>query len=98
MKTTLISCVLLSAALCGPITRAGGPTSEKRLLEMSRGLVKEVERLRGWEFKRPVTVEVYSEAQLRKHLMMMIEREYGDGRLERLDAYMTLIGLLPPPI
>ncbi|GKS57730.1 hypothetical protein YTPLAS18_12570 [Nitrospira sp.] len=92
--------LILLCALCAgrPALADGGETSEARLLEMSRELVAEVERLRGWKFKRPVTVEVYSEAQLREHLLMMIQREYGDGRLERLGAYMRLIGLLPPDV
>lgn len=66
------------------------------LIEMSKEVQKEVEQLRGWKFKRKVNTDVYTEDQLRKFIeKRLFEEDYGDGRLEQLEAMLRMTGLIP---
>jgi len=101
---TALSCTLVlgvvAAAACGepqaPQMTASAPLSRARLVRMVREVQREVEALRGWKFKRPVKVDVRTEAQLRKFLLDLFDRDYGGGLLERKQVFLRMVGLVPP--
>lgn len=68
----------------------------KKLEALADAVVKEVEEIRGAEFKRPVAKGVYTEAQLSDYLQKkLFEEEYGGGKLERQEWMLTQLGYLP---
>ncbi|RMF79630.1 MAG: hypothetical protein D6744_08950, partial [Planctomycetota bacterium] len=72
------------------------PLSTRELVELARSVRREVEELRGWKFKRDVPTEVYDERQLRAFIEKKIfEEQFGGGRLERTEAFLRMVGLIP---
>ena len=83
-------------ALGAQESRPVPPMTDEQLLATCDEVMKEVEELRGWKFKTPVKKGVYTEAELRKYLEKKIfEEEYGGGKLERSQALLRVVGLIP---
>jgi len=59
-------------------------------------LVPEVERIRGLEFKQPVSVEVIDDEAAREHVIRRFDLLQPDGFLEATAKAYSLLGLLPP--
>lgn len=63
---------------------------------MAEEVTRDVERLRGWKFKTPVNTDVYTEEKLRAYVEAKVFDElYGEGRLERTEAFLRMVGLIP---
>ena len=56
---------------------------------------KEVEALRGWKFKYPVDIDLYTEEQVRAYIEEPLEREEGWPEYSRADTAMKMIRLIP---
>jgi len=67
----------------------------KPLVELSREIAEEVERLRGWEFKHEVSTGVYSETELREYILKAFREEFGPEGLAPTQAFLRTIGLIP---
>ncbi len=79
-----------------PERKRTGPTAAE-WREMAKAVQTEVEELRGWKFKTPVKTDVHNEEQLRGYLhKKLFDEMLGDGRLERLEAMLRMVGLIPP--
>ncbi len=97
--------LLLAAASCAvgfavpAAAQAEEPetTATQNLIEVADEVAKEVEELRGWSFKEPVKKAVYSEDELRAFLNKKLwEEEYPEEKLEHLQAFLHMTGLVPP--
>ena len=72
------------------------PLTARELIALAKDVAKEVEELRGWKFKRDVPTEVYTEDQLREFIEKKVfQQQYGGGRLERVEAFLRMVGLIP---
>jgi len=70
--------------------------TEKALAKMATEMQKEVEALRGWKFKRPVDVGLYTEEQVRAFLQSdRLDEADGWGEQARRLASKKMIGLVP---
>jgi len=81
-----------------PATKAVQQKSEKaqELLKLADTVMKEVEKLRGWKFKREVKKGVYTEAELRKYITKaLFEEEFAGGKLALHQWMLTSLGFLP---
>ena len=67
----------------------------KKMLETADEILGQVEEIRGWKFKRPVAKDVRTEAQLREYIEGKLAEELGDGKLERTEAWLRLLALMP---
>lgn len=75
---------------------ATGSLAAPDLIKMAKEVEAEVETLRGWKFKHPVKTDVRTEAQLREFIeTKLLEEQYGGGRLERTEAFLRMVGLIP---
>jgi hypothetical protein len=59
-------------------------------------LVSEVEKIRGLEFDRPVSVEVIDDEGAREHVIRRLDLLHPEGFLEATSEAYVLLGLLPP--
>lgn len=96
-------CVLALACTAWPAPAPGqdqkprAALTDESLIKIADEVQKEVEELRGWKFKRPVKKGVYTEKQLRAFIeKKLFEDGYGEGRLERLQAFLQMTGIIPP--
>lgn len=102
MRLTIAGpCVLALACAGWPATgqdqKPRAALTDASLIEIADEVQKEVEELRGWKFKRPVKKGVYAEKQLRAFIeKKLFEQDYGEGRLERLQAFLQMTGIIPP--
>ncbi len=70
--------------------------TQAQLVQMARDVEKQVEALRGWKFKHAVKTEVRNEQQLREYIeKKLFEEELGGGKLERTQALLRMVGLIP---
>jgi len=84
------------AAPAGRAQEAGDAKAPARAqLECADEVAKDVARLRGWEWKRPVEKDVRTRAELAEVLQEMFAKEYGGGKLERTNAWLQVMGLMP---
>lgn len=89
---------LFVAALAGPAAgQSSRPAlSEADLIRMADEVEQDVERIRGWKFKKRVERKVYTEPELRKFIeKKLFEEELGGGRLERTEALLRVTGVIP---
>jgi hypothetical protein len=87
-----------ASALAAPAdeARPRRTATEEDLIGMAEAVQKEVELLRGWNFKHPVAKGVYGETELRGFIeRKLFEEQYGGGLLERKQAFLRTIGLIP---
>lgn len=93
----LFSLVAGSLAIAQTSQSQPSGLSSAELIELARKIEPEVERLRGWKFKHKVKMDVYEEPALRAYIEKKVfEEQYGDGKLERTQAFLRLVGLIPP--
>ncbi len=96
-----IACVLICPAAFGqqaaPATqRAASDVRVKKLIGIANAVEKQVETLRGWNFKHAIKKGVYSEKQLRAFLeKKLFTEEYAGDKLEHQQAMLRLLGLIP---
>jgi len=95
------SLVLLGLLLAGLAAPLAAQTSrpamgEADLVRMADEVEKDVERIRGWKFKKQVERKVYTEPELRKFIeKKLFEEELGGGKLERIEALLRVTGVIP---
>jgi len=91
-----LAALLALAGLCLADERPAA-LSKQELLALAKEIEPQVAALRGWEFKHPVKTDVRSEDQLRKFIETKVfEEQYGGGLLERTEAFLRIVGLIPP--
>ena len=91
-----VLCLLASAAAQEPEEQPADPrAAAEAMLRSADEVMHQVEELRGYKFKAPVDKAVYTKAQLREHLAALMQKEYGGGKLERAEAWLRCLGLLP---
>ncbi len=84
-------------AVAQPERRDAAPSANQDLVRLAQELQEEVEALRGWKFKHSVKTDVRSEQQLREFIeTQLFEQQYGHGRFERTEAFLRMVGLIPP--
>ena len=93
--------ILLVAALmpaCAHVSRApeGEPWTQERLEAATVEIQRDVEKLRGVKFQRPVTVKVASTTTLREYAAKREAAMTSPGRLHRDECVAKLLGLAPP--
>lgn len=96
--------MLAAAAFCqtqppgpAPASAPASRPSVEQWRQMAVEVQAEVEKLRGWKFKAPVKIDVYGPAQLRAYIeRRLFDEMYGGGRLERTEAFLRTVGLIPP--
>jgi len=69
--------------------------SQVELAEFAIQMQKEVEALRGLEYKHPVNVGLYTEDQVRAFIERPLDAEEGWPETSRAEAAMEMIGLIP---
>lgn len=74
------------------------PMTSAALIAMADSVQSDVEMLRGWTFKHPVTKDVRSPEQLHAFLMESLDREYPDDRFAHVQAFLRTVGLLPDTV
>ena len=99
-KSQLLATVAVAALFMMAATGLGAQQQaaaqlQKELLETADEVQKEVEALRGYEFKRPVQRAVMTKEELRDVLAEMMAKEFGGGKLERSEAWLETLGLMP---
>jgi hypothetical protein len=77
-----------------PITAA--PAAATDLIQVADEVARDVESLRGWKFKQPVKKQLVTEEQTRAWLEKEIEKQAPPALLARKQAFLRMIGLLPP--
>jgi hypothetical protein len=95
---TLLMMSGLVAAPLGDDQRSDPPCdlTEEALAELSAEMHKEVEALRGWKFKHPVDVGLFTVEEVRA-FFKEDEKEESDrwGKSARSDVSMKMIGVMP---
>ena len=87
--------------LCLPLRAQEDPPPDQSaraaaMLQSAEEVMAQVEKLRGWKFKRPVRKDVQTVEQLRAYIeKQLFEEEYGEGKLDRTQAWLKALGLLP---
>ena len=82
-----------------PVAAGEEPTTTQaaRPIPAAAEMQKEVERLRGERFLRPVDIDVYTEAQMRAFIQDPFEAKAEQRRREELgQAALRMVGLIPP--
>ncbi|MFB3854012.1 MAG: hypothetical protein ACE148_09340 [Vicinamibacterales bacterium] len=74
----------------------GAPAGQDRLASLAAVVMPEVERLRGWPFKRPVPLVEVSLEEAHSYFDRMIRASMPRGRLEIVTAFLRTAGLIPP--
>jgi hypothetical protein len=77
-------------------TAPAAPAAATDLIQVADEVAKDVESLRGWKFKQPVKKQLVTEEQARAWLEKEIEKQAPPALLARKQAFLRMIGLLPP--
>src|SRR5512136_1264974 len=75
------------------------PASRQTSEDVSRladEVAKEVEALRGWQFRTPVKKELSTPRDVRQYIERRTQEDLPPGRVERVQAFLRTIGLIPP--
>jgi len=72
------------------------PAAATDLIQVADEVARDVESLRGWKFKEPVKKQLVTEEQTRAWLEKEIEKQAPPALLARKQAFLRMIGLLPP--
>lgn len=75
---------------------AAGPADSAALVKMADEVAREVEALRGWKFKDAVRKQTCSPEYAREHLEKEIAKQVPADKIERIQGFLRLVGLLPP--
>jgi len=99
---TLTASACLALAVTAVAQEAGKAPDLKAeaeaLLQSADAVAQKVEELRGWKFLRPVPKAVRTKTELKEFLERMFAKEYANGKLERTEAWLHLLGLMPPGV
>jgi hypothetical protein len=91
---------LASAGPVGPATAATAPQAKLRqtdaLARMADDVAHQVERLRGWTFKRPVRKERVSLTGAHDDLQRILLASDKPDHRAKLQAFLRVAGLIPP--
>lgn len=68
----------------------------EQLVTLADEVAKEVEALRGWNFKQPVRKQLTSVAEMRQTLEQQANKNMPPGRMLLVQAFLRTIGLIPP--
>jgi len=74
---------------------ASRQTSED-VARLADEVAKEVERLRGWQFKTPIKKELSTPRDVRQYIERRAQDDLPPGKVERVQAFLRTIGLIPP--
>jgi hypothetical protein len=66
------------------------------LLRLADEVAREVEALRGWQFKAPVKKEFSTPRDVRQYIERRAQADLPPGKVERVEAFLRTIGLIPP--
>ena len=100
----LILVGLVSAAPPPPEPAAPAATGEpavarrdpQALLKMADEVAQDVTAIRGWAFKEPVKKSACTPAEACAEMAKEIDEQYPDVRLGQVQAFLRMVGLLPP--
>jgi hypothetical protein len=81
--------------MAGQASQSADDLSAEDLAEFGIRMQKEVEALRGWKFKHPVDIGLYSEEQVQAFIDKPLDREVGWSAYSRAEVAMKMIGLIP---
>lgn len=93
LATLLASATAPALAQDESAPAAAAPTAAD-LLKSADDVARQVEELTGRKFKQPVPKSVLTKQDLRQELARLMQKEYGKGRVERLEAWLRALGLL----
>jgi hypothetical protein len=74
---------------------ASRQTSED-VARLADEVAKEVEALRGWQFKTPIKKELSTPEDVRQYIERRVQTDLPPGKAERIQAFLRTIGLIPP--
>ncbi len=97
LKFAFVQLILSAASLAAQDSKPAAPEYTKdELIQMAKEVEADVADLRGWKFKRPVKVDVRNESELRAFIeKRLFEEDMGNGKLEKVEAFLRLVGLIP---
>ena len=73
----------------------GDARPKNKAEEIAEKIQKQVEKLRGLEFKQPVKIGVYDKATLKAALLKLSEKELSDARLGPYQRGLKALALIP---
>jgi hypothetical protein len=83
----------------GQAPAATPPASHQTSEDVARladEVAKEVEALRGWQFKTPIKKELSTPRDVRQYIERRAQEDLPPGKVERVQAFLRTIGLIPP--
>jgi hypothetical protein len=80
---------------------AAAPQSASRqtsaeVARLADEVAKEVEALRGWQFKTPIKKELSTPGDVRQYIERRVQTDLPPGKVERIQAFLRTIGLISP--
>lgn len=66
------------------------------LVRLAEEVAMEVEALRGWQFKAPIKKELSTPRDVRQYIERRAQADLPPGKVERIEAFLRTIGLIPP--
>jgi hypothetical protein len=79
-----------------PATPPASRQTSEDVARLADEVAKEVERLRGWQFKTPIRKELSTPRDVRQYLERRAQEDLPPGKAERVQAFLRTIGLIPP--
>lgn len=104
MRRLTLSLAALALLACLPAAgqTTTGPSPEARpknkAEEIAGKIEKQVEKLRGLEFKQPVKIGVYDKASLKAALLKHSEKDLSDARLGPYQRGLKALALIPQDV
>lgn len=86
---------VVAPAQAAPSPRAVEAAPED-MVRLADEMAQQVETLRGWKFKEPVKKQLCTPEHVRAYLTREIQKQCPPGKVERTQAMLRLLGLLPP--
>ncbi len=95
-KTCWLGALAILAAAITPLASQEGRKDERDYFaSKTERYKKAVTEIRGLEFRKPVTVGVYSKEELLKFLKEELDREFPREKAERFQRAYAMFGLIP---
>lgn len=79
----------------GPATTAGGPQTEAQIRARLDWIQRQLARVRGLDFERPVTSELLSAGRLNDRVLKQVDAETDEDRLRAEGRALVLLGQVP---
>ncbi len=86
----------LEADATGAQVRPTEPIDQGRLESLAREIQRDIERMRGQRFQRPVVVSLASREDFQRYARRRIERNTSTEELAASEVAAKLLGLIPP--